>query len=135
MCFTNAQSCAGTGTVDCGEQRLRAENRRWSSDCCGRETEIPELSCVDLSVDGGEFGVFRRCLREGEKFDAKFAGAQCCPGLVRAELYSPPTPGVPVDDGGCTTNSPPSTKTCLPCGNRGCDNSENQCNCLSDCSR
>jgi hypothetical protein len=50
--------------------------------CCGSPTDVPGFSCVDLTIDGGQYGAPGRCLMLGETFDGKFAGMQCCAGLV-----------------------------------------------------
>jgi hypothetical protein len=102
--------------------------------CCGRETEIPDVSCVDLSKPNGEFGMYGGCLEDGQTFDAKFVGAVCCEGLVRTELFIEMS-GAPFGPppGGCAFAAAPSTKVCLPCGNGVCDAKENRCNCPQDC--
>jgi len=100
--------------------------------CCGRAGEIPELSCVDLSLPGGEYGVWRECLAEGIDFDAKFAGATCCEGLTRTDSYREVdggTEALPT----CIASAAPSTKVCRPCGNGLCDRGEDRCNCSTDC--
>jgi hypothetical protein len=99
--------------------------------CCGRAGEIPELSCVDLSLPGGEFGVWRECLTEGIEFDAKFAGATCCEGLTRTDSYREGDGGTEAPS--CVASAAPSTKVCRPCGNGVCDPGEDRCNCLADC--
>ena len=101
--------------------------------CCGRESEIPEISCVDLSKENGEFGIFGGCLPDGRAFDAKLAGAICCSGLTRTDSYEEVDGGTPGFPPGCGASGPPSIKACRPCGNRSCDTGENRCNCPADC--
>jgi hypothetical protein len=125
---SDGHQAAGSGIANC-ERKTDAG----FTICCGRSSEIPGLSCVDLSVDGGEFGVYRKCIESGASFDAKVEGAQCCDGLVRVENHYPADAGPLVDATGCFIGSPPSTKTCLPCGNEVCDEAENRCNCPADC--
>jgi hypothetical protein len=128
----DAQSTMGATAADAGscEHTTDAGYRI----CCGRETEIPGVSCVDLSKPGGEFGNFGRCLTSGEAFDAKFGGAVCCVGLVRSELLVEEDGGMlGPPPGGCGADGPLSTKVCLPCGNGSCNEGENSCNCPSDC--
>ena len=103
--------------------------------CCGASTEIPGYSCVDLTQDGGEYGIYGRCIGKGEEFEAKIAGGQCCEGLVRAEV-SAETDSGEVFEGfppGCGPTAPPSVKICLDCGNQVCEEGENVCNCAEDC--
>jgi hypothetical protein len=133
-CSPDSAGSEGTGGPlgDSGAQACEHKTDAGFRICCGRETEIPEVSCVDLTVDGGEFGMYRKCVEMGRAFDAKFAGAQCCQGLARSEIIAPAT-GPLVDDAGCSVPMPPSVKTCLPCGNGVCDPGENRCNCTVDC--
>jgi hypothetical protein len=104
--------------------------------CCGASTEIPGFSCVDLTQDGGEYGIYGRCIGKGETFEAKIAGAQCCEGLVRAELDVETDEVFEDYPPGCGPGSaPPSVKICLECGNQVCEEGENACNCAEDCPR
>jgi hypothetical protein len=102
--------------------------------CCGSASELPGLSCIDLSLDGGEYGIYGHCITSGQSFDAKIVGARCCAGLMRVEAdveTSAVEPGYPE---GCAPGPlPPSSKLCLPCGNGTCDERENRCNCPTDC--
>ncbi|OGX24952.1 MAG: hypothetical protein A3D10_01250 [Omnitrophica WOR_2 bacterium RIFCSPHIGHO2_02_FULL_48_11] len=55
--------------------------------------------------------------------------AQCCSGLVKRC-------GVDLLDGSCNMsgkNSIYAVPSCIPCGNRICDQFENKCNCPEDC--
>jgi hypothetical protein len=92
--------------------------------CCGGDTELPGLSCVDLSQDGGEFGIYGSCRQEGQDFDGKFAGAQCCDGLVRVGSELPSLACEPAVD---------SLFFCVRCGDGTCGNEENHCRCPQDC--
>jgi hypothetical protein len=102
--------------------------------CCGAATELPGLSCVDLSRPGGEYGTYGHCIAEGDSFEAKIAGARCCVGLKGVgseretdEVFSGYRPG-------CGPGAQSvSTVTCVACGNGKCDSLENRCNCPADC--
>jgi hypothetical protein len=102
--------------------------------CCGRDTELPGLSCVDLTQDGGAFGIYGRCIEAGESFDAKIAGARCCAGLVRVDEDVETNMAVDGWPMGCgPSTSPPSSKLCVACGDGKCAGMENRCNCATDC--
>ena len=102
--------------------------------CCGRGGELPGFSCVDLAQDGGEYGIYGRCIERGQTFDAKIVGARCCEGLVRVDSVietGETSPGYPEGCGPGPT--PPSTKLCVQCGDGTCGDQENRCNCAQDC--
>jgi hypothetical protein len=88
--------------------------------CCGYTGELPGLSCLDLTADGGEYGIYGHCIESGKEYDAKVVGARCCPGLTSTDTL------------GCENGSP-SLKRCLPCGDGKCEGAENPCNCPGDC--
>lgn len=94
--------------------------------CCGAPSEISGVSCVDLTQDGGEFGAHGKCYEEGESFDGKFAGAQCCEGLSRLSPLRQTAQG-------CQPDGPPSKFICLACGDNVCAPLENGCTCADDC--
>lgn len=104
--------------------------------CCGASGEVPGVTCVDLTADGGEYGIYGHCIEEGETFEGKIAPALCCTGLI---FTTPETVtsmvfvGYP---GGCGPDFSysPSEVICLPCGNGICEPPENQCDCPEDCS-
>jgi Neprosin len=110
---------SGSLAPECMDFRLRI--------CCGRAGEMPGLSCLDLTKDGGEFGLYGRCLEENETLEGKVIGAQCCAGLTRTSLTA-------VSSGGdCTPAGPPSVFRCLRCGDGVCGTMENRCTCPGDC--
>jgi hypothetical protein len=95
--------------------------------CCGRPDELPNLSCIDLSDGGTEFGDFEHCLSQGQGFDARQVGAACCDGLSIIE----PTFKV---DGKVDCNAVfGSHRLCSACGNGNCEDVETVCNCPGDC--
>jgi hypothetical protein len=93
------------------------------------------VSCVDLSHDGGEYGFYGHCIREGSAFEGKILAALCCPGLVFREpevISSKPELGFP---DGCASDLrfSPSELICLACGDGICEPDENYCDCPEDC--
>jgi hypothetical protein len=107
--------------------------------CCGRVGDDPGFSCVDLSVDGGQYGALGQCLGLNEMWDGKFVSV-CCDGLARVEAFA-----LAADSGNafvafmldtadahetCVFTAGPSGVVCLPCGNGICEPpDEDICNC------
>ena len=103
--------------------------------CCGSPSEKIGVSCVDLRNGGSEFGEFGRCLKQGEGFDARIAGAVCCDPLIEIDAVIERTGAmVPDFPPGCDPQTE-NRKYCSACGNGSCDESENACNCPADCQR
>jgi hypothetical protein len=108
---------------------------RRSPICCGASSEEPGVTCVDLTADGGEYGIYGHCIAAGDTFEGKIAPALCCPGLV---FRSPETLGPSAFAGyapGCgpDLSFSPSQLICLSCGNSVCEPPENRCDCPEDC--
>jgi hypothetical protein len=117
-------SCGG-GTPDRDQTPLHCPLRTDAGlrVCCGYTGELPGLSCLDLTQDGGEYGIYGHCIENGEEYDAKVVGARCCPGLISTATYI----------AGCGDEGILSLRRCLPCGDGRCDGAENACNCPADC--
>jgi hypothetical protein len=105
--------------------------------CCGRDSEIPEVSCVDLSKDGGVFGMYGGCRPEGAVYDRKFAGGVCCSGLVSARVLVEASPDIshPGLPPGCEIGAPGGIAVCVACPDERCGLGETPCNCPEDCPR
>jgi hypothetical protein len=103
--------------------------------CCGAATEIPGVSCVDLTVDGGRYGIYGQCIAAGESFEGKVAPALCCDGLVFRQPLVPTTSVFTSYPSGCGPDLAynPSEQICLACGNGVCEPPENACDCPEDC--
>jgi hypothetical protein len=127
-------SCSSAGAahpcgryIDAGGQPALA--------CCGAPSEIPGVTCVDLSQDGGQYGFYGHCIAGGDEFEGKIAGARCCPGLVNRhpEIESDAGFQIPWSPG-CAWAATPSIFMCLACGNGICERpNENHCDCPEDC--
>jgi hypothetical protein len=109
----------------------RSEYGDWI--CCGVETEIPGVSCVQPWLDGGIYGDYGACLPEGSSFERKFAGSVCCNGGTEVHALRPALPGEGETTPGCTFAGVPSTGICVFCGDGACGDYENSCNCPADC--
>jgi hypothetical protein len=103
--------------------------------CCGASSEMPGITCVDLTQDGGKYGIYGRCIGKDEVFEAKIAGAQCCEGLVELFQWIETDEVIEGMPPGCGMEVPVSLKICLECGNQICEEDENACNCPEDCPR
>jgi len=105
--------------------------------CCGASTEIPGVSCVDLTQDGGQYGIYGHCIAAGDTFEGKIAPALCCTGLVFRMPEVSSTASPPDFPDGCapdSTHYSPSEVLCLACGDGLCEPPENACDCPEDCS-
>ncbi|MEY4580204.1 MAG: hypothetical protein RL701_4907 [Pseudomonadota bacterium] len=100
--------------------------------CCGRASEIPGITCIDRTQDGGEYGIYGRCREVGEDIERKVVGARCCDGAVAAGLFAVVLKSQDYPTG-CMRQGPPSLAVCLACGNGNCEADENRCNCDKDC--
>jgi len=119
----------------CGQ--IRDAGGRVAAYCCGTEHENPGVTCIDLSQDGGEYGIYGHCIENGSSFEGKVAPALCCDGLVpmRPVIVSAGAtfPGLLPDCAPDFEHFGPSDLVCLPCGNTICDATENRCSCPEDC--
>lgn len=123
------------GRSMCGQ--LRDAGGRSVPYCCDRPSEMPGASCVDLTEEGGAYGIYGHCIAEGESFEGKILAALCCDGLViRSATVEDSTLAVPGTAHGCAPDFQhysPSEVLCLACGNQRCETHENRCNCPEDC--
>jgi hypothetical protein len=76
------------------------------------------------------------CTGEGQFYDAKLIGRQCCPGLVAIGDQQPRSNCASCEpstvDPSCTFGSY-AGKICTRCGDGTCGLGENRCNCPQDC--
>lgn len=110
----------------CKDHECGDRNKQGFLICCGRDSELPGISCIDPDQKGGEFGIYGHCIESGETFDGKVVGAQCCSKLARLSTSMPTGES-------CLTTGLVSEFVCSPCGDRVCNEFENRCNCPGDC--
>lgn len=124
---TNTDAETRSGSAPCG--RLTELN---DPICCGRDDEIPGISCIDLSDGGTIYGGFGRCLVEGEVLDLRVVGGTCCEGLRTVEQLREFDGAVEGFAPGCYPEAEGAVY-CSACGDGLCGKVENRCNCARDC--